>query len=175
MEQEKPGGRKKWLALISSYKYVLLVAAAGVLCLLWPGGGEAGERAETPVSGVDMAGVEAEMEEILSTIQGVGQLRLMLTLDTGAQRELAGDTSLSYNGAVTAPEDYTRTSQTVVVSGSDGDQVVVTREVCPRYRGALVVCQGAGDAGVRLAVVEAVSALTGLGSDRISVIEGAAP
>ena len=35
--------------------------------------------------------------------------------------------------------------------------------------GAAVVCEGADDARVRLAVVNAVSAYTGLGSDRITV------
>ena len=36
--------------------------------------------------------------------------------------------------------------------------------------GAAVVCEGADDARVRLAVVNAVSAYTGLGSDRITVL-----
>ena len=174
MEQEKPSGKRKWLALIGSYKYVLIVAAAGVLCLLWPGGEERDAPEQTASIQADAAAVQAEMEEILRAIQGVGQLRLMLTVDTGPQRELAGDSSLSYSGATAAPEDYARTSETVVVSGSGGDEVVVTREIYPEFRGALVVCQGADDPEVRLAVIEAVSALTGLGSDRICVIRGAA-
>ena len=37
------------------------------------------------------------------------------------------------------------------------------------YRGALVVCQGGDRADVKLAVTEAVSALTGLSSDRVTV------
>ena len=37
--------------------------------------------------------------------------------------------------------------------------------------GAAVVCDGASSAKVRLAVVRAVSAYTGLGSDRIAVLE----
>ena len=41
----------------------------------------------------------------------------------------------------------------------------------PVYQGAVVVCEGAERAAVRLAIVEAVSSLTGLGSDKISVIK----
>ena len=37
--------------------------------------------------------------------------------------------------------------------------------------GAVVVCQGAGSSGVRLAVTEAVAALTGLPADRITVVQ----
>ena len=38
-------------------------------------------------------------------------------------------------------------------------------------RGAVVVCDGADSATVRLRIMQAVSALTGLGSDKISVIK----
>lgn len=41
----------------------------------------------------------------------------------------------------------------------------------PVYQGALIVCSGAGSASVRLAVVDAVADLTGLGADQISVIK----
>ena len=50
--------------------------------------------------------------------------------------------------------------------------VVVTRETYPQYRGALVVCEGGGNDAVRLQVVSAVSALTGLGADKISICQG---
>ena len=177
MEQERTQGKRKWLALIGSYKYVLIVVAAGILCLGWPSRSPTEpeqQAAGASASSMDLEAIQTEMEEILGAIQGVGELRLMLTVDTGTQRELAGDTCLSYSGETTAPEDYSRTTETVVVSGGSGeDQVVVTRETCPQFRGALVVCQGADDPQVKLSVIEAVSALTGLGSDKISVIRGA--
>jgi stage III sporulation protein AG len=43
--------------------------------------------------------------------------------------------------------------------------------LAPQYLGAIVVCQGADRSDVRLAIVEAVSALTGLGADKISVLK----
>ena len=55
--------------------------------------------------------------------------------------------------------------------GSGYQDVVVTRETYPVYLGAVVVCQGAGSSGVRLAVTEAVAALTGLPADRITVVQ----
>ena len=41
----------------------------------------------------------------------------------------------------------------------------------PAYLGAIVVCQGADNNTVRLAIVEAVSRATGLGADKISVLK----
>ena len=55
--------------------------------------------------------------------------------------------------------------------GSGYEDVVVTEQTYPVYQGAVVVCQGASDSGVHLAVIEAVSVLTGLGSDRITVVQ----
>ena len=51
----------------------------------------------------------------------------------------------------------------------DGEEVVVTKSIYPVYRGALVVCDGGDEARVKLAVTEAVTALTGLSADRVTV------
>ena len=172
MEQERKQGKRKWLALIGSYKYVLIVVAAGILCLAWPSRSPTEpEQQAAGASSMDLEAIQTEMEEILGAIQGVGELRLMLTVDTGTQRELAGDTSLSYSGATSAPDDYSRDSETVVISQNGDDSVVVTQEIYPQFRGALVVCQGGGNPEVQLSVIQAVSALTGLGADKITVVE----
>ena len=55
------------------------------------------------------------------------------------------------------------------MDAGSNDEVVVTRQVYPTYRGALVVCQGGDQAAVKLAVTEAVAALTGLTADCITV------
>ena len=164
------------LALLSKYKYVMIVLLAGIVCLAWPSKDRAEPGIETPAAvpaseRQEILQLQQEMEDILSKMQGVGELRLMLTLDQGSSKALAQDASLNYSGAPAAPEDYSRSASTVVVSKSgSGESVVVLHETYPQFRGALVVCQGGGDPAVRLAVIEAVSALTGLGSDKISVV-----
>ena len=86
------------------------------------------------------------MEEILGKISGVGKVDVMLSLHSGGERVLAQDSSLRYSGSVQSPDSYERSTQPV----TDGGGVVVTKETCPQYRGALVVCEGGGDDGVRL-------------------------
>lgn len=161
------GVRKLW----DKYKFAALVALIGAGLLLWPSGSGGAQkaadahRAETPES----RDIQTEMAEILGTISGVGQVKVMLTVDTDGERQLAQDTELTYSGDTKAPEDYSRRSETVLVgSGSEGG-TVVTRTLYPTYRGALVVCQGGDRAEVKLAVTEAVAALTGLSADRITV------
>ena len=61
---------------------------------------------------------------------------------------------------------------TVTVSDAQRNENGLIRQVIsPKYRGAVIVCQGADDPVVQLAIVEAVSSTTGLGSDRISVLK----
>jgi len=161
------GVRKRW----DKYKYVVLMILIGVGLLVWPSGKEppAGDAAMVSKETVDVADVEREMEEILSVMSGVGQVRVMLTVDSDGERELAQDTELAYSGNTAAPEDYSRHSSVVLADGGSGDEALVTKTVYPTYRGALVVCQGGGQAEVQLVVTQAVAALTGLTTDRITV------
>ena len=56
-----------------------------------------------------------------------------------------------------------------MVDDGQGQTPIVKQTWYPTYRGALVVCQGGDQAAVRLAVTEAVTALTGLSADRVTV------
>ncbi len=159
------------LAFLDRYKFVLLIAAMGAALLLWPAGSGTGEVSEkTSDCGIQTTPVretESAMEAILSEINGVGRVDVMLTLHSGSELILAEDAALRYSGAAQAPDSYERSTDTVTASGG----VVVTQEIYPKYRGALVVCDGGNNDRVRLAVTDAVSALTGLGSDRIAVVK----
>lgn len=159
--------------LWDKYKGIILILAVGLLLLSWPTEDQTVKIAESEVSAGWETPEETEMrmERILEQIEGVGRLRLMLTMESSARQELTADTELSYRGETAAPDEYSRKTETVIVSTDRGDAPVVAYRISPVYRGAVVVCQGAGNAGVRLAVTQAVAALTGLGSDRIMVIQ----
>ena len=158
------GVRKLW----NRYKFVGLIVLIGMGLLLWPSGNGTGPAVNRE-SAVQSRDLETEMAEILSAMSGVGQAKVLLTVDSDGERQLAENTELAYSGNTAAPEDYSRRSETVLVEGSVGDEAVVVRRQYPTYRGALVVCQGGDRAEVQLAVTEAVAALTGLPADRITV------
>ncbi len=160
--------------LWKKYRYALLIAAVGVLLMLIPGRQSAASqqaagssRGEEPFS---LDRTEEKMESILSQIEGAGKLKIMLTLASASQLQLAADADRSMTASA---DGSSRIRQEIVKvnTGSGTQEVIVVGEVCPVYQGALVVCQGADDSSVRLAITEAVSALTGLGSDRISIVK----
>ncbi|MBO4854615.1 MAG: stage III sporulation protein AG [Oscillospiraceae bacterium] len=153
------------------YKYAVIIVLAGVLLMLLPRfGSDSGVQEKESLYDAELYSLEeteSKMEALLGHIDGVGRLRVMLTLSSGPQLQLAADTDQTGGSG-----DTRSRRETVTVNrGSGYQEVVITRQLCPVYQGAVVVCQGAGNAAVRLAVVEAVSALTGLSSDKISVVK----
>ena len=102
-------------------------------------------------------------EQLLSSMDGVGRVELMLT--TSGSEEIFYQTDTRVSGD-------TREETTVFSSTQSTQKTpVVTKTKSAPYLGAVVVCDGADSATVRLRIMQAVSALTGLGSDKISVIK----
>ena len=107
--------------------------------------------------------ISESLEQILGQIEGVGKVKVMLTQSAGEITIYQEDTDHS---ADTVRED------TVLVTGESRQEMGLVRQVIPpKYQGAVVVCQGGDRAAVRLAIVDAVAAVTGLTSDRITVLK----
>ena len=160
---------KKWNIgnLWKKYKYVGLVVLAGILLMLLPGKKTAAQTQEGGGS-FSLEDTERRMAELLGRMDGVGRVQVMLTLHSGETLSLAEDSSATLGSGGDVRQD----SQVLTVNrGSGKQEVVVTRRLYPTYQGAVVVCQGAGDSRVRLRVLETVSVLTGLSSDKISVVQ----
>ena len=157
-------GKASW----QRYRLVWLVILAGLVLLMLPlGGGEEEVLAESPVqSDFDLAGTEARLAEALSKIKGAGEVTVVLTVANGPRQVLAQDVDRDTGQG----EEST---QTVVLSrGSSSQETVTVQEIYPQYQGVLVVCPGGDDPEVRLQLTQALSALTGLGADKISISEG---
>ena len=151
--------------LLGRYQYVLLVLAVGVLLLLLPmGGGEEkpAAAAEPLTECFSLEEFEEKLARTISQIRGAGEAQVVLSLKSGSRQVLAQDTQRGADGD--------SSSATVTLGRSSGSQEVVPLQtLAPQFQGALVVCPGGEDPEVCLQIIQAVSALTGLGSDRISV------
>lgn len=164
---------RKALQGFGKYQYVLLVALVGAILLLWPSGKETGSSSGTVQ--VRETGdlfrveeLEEKLEKALSQVEGAGKVTVVLTLEQSAKQVLAQDGEESWG-----TDETRRETSTVLLSrGSGLQEVVPLQELGPGYRGALVVAEGGDIPQVRLALSEAVSALTGLGADKISICKG---
>lgn len=156
---------------IGRYRYVLLVALAGAVLLLLPtgkGSGSASPQSAAAVSDWDPAELEEQLEDVLSRVDGAGSVEVVLTVSSAPRQILAEDRISESDG-----ESLREEETTVVLSrGSGVQETVAVGQVSAQFRGALVVCSGGDDPQVRLALAQAVSAVTGLGTDRIAICKG---
>lgn len=144
------------------YRYLLLAVALGILFMTLSGGEEPKASPGIPEN-PQVPGLEASLSAILSNVSGAGRVEVLLTQSEGEKTLYQTDDSGSGTDLRT---------ETVLISGSDRAQTGLVRQILPPvYRGAVVLCQGAEDARVKLAMVEAVKTLTGLPSDRIAVLK----
>ena len=166
------------LKLLSKYKYIVLVILVGLLLLVLPtGNGTGTEQAQVePITEEEIFDLEAFEEKLRTALQkmdGVGKTTVVLTLKTGSERVLATDPTVSYKsstqGEVTDYDMDSSETTVVISSGSGTQEAIVVKRLYPEFQGALIICQGGGSTAVRLRVTEAVSAVTGLGSDKITV------
>ena len=175
MEAEK---RKKLFDQLKKNKYVLAVVLLGAVLILWPSGNSSDTTdtedslLEEPVFSLD--DTEEKLAQLLSQIDGAGEVEVMLSLKTSTERIVAQDTE---NSSSQTQENDSETSETestvttVILSGDSGDGALTLVYIYPEYLGAVVIAEGAEDSSVKLRLTEAVKAATGLGTDKISVIK----
>ena len=125
---------------------------------------------------VDLTAYEQQLErrlsEIISAIAGAGEARVMLTLDCGSEPIYAtqGKTDSRHNYSDSSSEESLSANKEYVIIGSgNSGQGLVLKMVEPQVRGVAVICQGGDDLIVRQAIVEAVTAVLGVGSNKVSV------
>lgn len=156
-----------WGKVGKKFAPMLLVLVIGMTLLVLPEEVQEKPQTESGSQGesFELGQFEEKLERILSKVEGAGETRVILTLDTGSRTILAQDQKRSTGGE--------ESRQVVTIGKGSGEQEVVTLQtMSPNFRGAMIVCPGGDDPQVRLKLIQAVTALTGLGADRIAISRG---
>lgn len=161
------GIRSKVTEGLQKYRYVILVLAVGLLLMLLPSGGsDDAEKKESVSISESKQDLAQELSSILSQIEGVGSVKVMLTISAGES------TVYHHNESITNGESGSIKRDTVIITDTDrGQSALVEQTNPPVYQGAIIVCEGGDSATVRFNIIEAVARVTGLGTDRISVLK----
>ena len=89
--------------------------------------------------------LQDSLEAILSTLDGAGKVRVLLTQSQGEK--------IIYKTDIRMREDETEES-TIIISGTGKEQRgLISQVIPPQYKGAVILCQGADNATIRLAIV----------------------
>ena len=151
---------KKLTDFVGKYRYAVLVVVIGLVLMLLPTSSkEKRSEADPPSETAAQLTVSQELEQILRQIKGVGNVKVMLTVQTGET-------------VIYQYDEKSSGRDTVIITDSDREEAGLIQQINPEvYRGAIIVCDGADSAAVKLSVIQAVSSVTGLPSDRITVLK----
>lgn len=191
---QKLGRTGQHTQMTAKEKWMLFFLGGLLLAVIvFPGGKknadstEQEKQGEHPVTEVSHALTEAEtsitayerylsetLEEILSQIEGAGEVKAWVTLASGKEQvftmESEGEQSLlkeedSVGGSRTEEKNSMNKS---VVLANDGNPYVV-KTLQPKVEGVLVVAEGADKSTVKKNISDAVEVLFGIDAHRIKV------
>lgn len=155
---------------LEKYKHVFLILLVGIALMLLPTSKEKTQSQPTsPPQPTQQApaSLQEELSELLSRMSGAGKVQVLLT-------EATGQNTLYQANEDTTSDETAKSSRTdtVILTDSSRNQTgMICRIDPPTYLGAVVLCQGADNPAVRLAITEAVSNATGLGYHKITILK----
>lgn len=122
--------------------------------------------------------LEQKLEGTLKTIEGVGKVEVMLTLQSSEELVVEKDAPVSRsNTNETDSEGGNRVisqidSQETTIYRTDGSssEPYVVKTILPKVEGVLVVAEGAGNGTVNKSITEIVQALFGVEAHKVKVV-----
>lgn len=123
--------------------------------------------------------LKEELEDILSKIAGVGQVEVLITYSETS--EIVPMYNENYTESTTQETDTNggvRTiqqadnSKEIIYEEQSGEKVPITKKVIsPKIEGAIVIAQGASNTNIKVNIIQAVEAVTGLPTHKVQVFE----
>lgn len=144
---------------------IVLLGMAGIILLtlseLKPSENKKTEETEKPteVSQYEES-LETRLSELISSIDGAGRTKVMITLASGDENVYATEDK---GGEKSYERNY-------VVVKQDGDEEGILLKVAePEIRGVAVVCEGADSTAVRQEIINTVTAVLNIGTNRVNI------
>lgn len=122
------------------------------------------------------ADLEKRLTEIISSIEGAGQVKVMVTMETGEQYVYARTEKTDNDYTQRSQQDITEKqvyqSDYIIIENINGEKQALTETTLqPQIKGVAVVCSGADDIKVVKNITEMVSVVTNVPTNRICVIK----
>lgn len=122
--------------------------------------------------------LERKLERILTNVEGVGDVKVMITVaDTGenivekdSSRTTTTTTEADSSGGSRAVSESNIETNTVFVESGNEKYPYVQKEKLPAVEGVVVVAEGGNSAGVVTEITEAVGALFPIEAHKIKVV-----
>ena len=166
-------------------KLIMLAGALAIamICLSDSVSSCGGERSdasqETTITAQSYAReLEERLCDIISSIDGAGEVRVMVTLQNGVEYIYASedkssvDTSESIGSGGQHSSDAKENSENkyILIETEDGEGALICTELMPTVNGIVVVCSGANDPIVAANIETAVTTALNISAKRVCII-----
>ena len=116
--------------------------------------------------------MEDKLIEVLSSVEGAGQVRVMITVDGSPELVYANEkdqtSSTNSSGSVTA-STY---SSPIIINDNGTSTALVMTEILPAVKGVIVVASGAGNVATKLDLLNAVSTVLDISTNQVTILKG---
>ncbi|MBQ7475224.1 MAG: hypothetical protein IJS78_04820 [Clostridia bacterium] len=149
--------------------FIAAGAALGVFLILWRPGFSQSKAAEEPSAFYEVSfyteSLEKRIEELCRASEGIRDVSVLLTLESGSEYVYAANTVEKKDGEGEA----SGTREYLIVTDDSGSGPVRVTEIYPKVRGVAVVCTGGDRPDVKARITTLLSAALGVPSNRITV------
>lgn len=108
--------------------------------------------------------LETETEQLISSIDGAGRCKVMITLKNSNESVYAKNTQEN-----NSESSYSNSYEYVLYDGQNGESPVLIKQYFPSVQGVAVVCDGADNKAVRESIVNSIASLYNISVSKISV------
>ena len=152
---------------VIKFKYAAIVLAIGLILLMLPGKSTKSIETKIVQETVNQTLEIESLAQILQSIHGAGKVQVLLSIASGEKTlyQTNSDSSTSGDGS------STRIETVIITDAQHSESGLISQVDPPTYLGAIVVCEGADSPSVKFSVTQAVSKITGLGTDSICVLK----
>lgn len=123
--------------------------------------------------------LEEKLENILSKIQGVGDVDVCINYSESSEliamynenSKVSNTEETDTSGGIRKIQE-TNSQKDIVYREENGEKIPITKKVVqPKIEGAIITAKGAGNANTKSNIIQAVEAVTGLATHKIQVFE----
>jgi len=115
--------------------------------------------------------IENELTEILSQIQGVGNVKVMITIEGTSEYVFAQEINTQQDKQSDSSSESFQNKYVIIDNGSK-KEALVEKVLKPKINGVIVVCEGGDSLVVKEKVYKAVSTVLAISSTRVCVVRG---
>lgn len=144
---------------------IIFTAILGMLLILFSGTpAEKTEKASESKT-EEMIEWEEKLQKLLSSVEGAGRVKVMITYETSDEEVFA------YNKDESFRENEEKFSSDYILVENNGSETgLKLKTVYPEVKGVAVVCDGADDPVTKEQIISVISALFDISTKNISVV-----